>query len=166
MSAAHSNDHAGDEQTATIKPNPLEQFVLLAKLTKGAACCDLIQHALEAPGVYVFGELLAMPNVKEVSPTISYTVYLSHVMPYLFCCMVLLFFSYNLDHIKSIWIHWIFLHSAHIVNTCKIVNKWSSWTRRWSANCNFSPSSQWLPRTNAYHILIYWTNWTLIMYAN
>lgn len=55
--------------TETKKPtvhNPLEQFVLLAKGTKGAACSDLIRTVLEVPGVYVFAELLAQPNVIEV----------------------------------------------------------------------------------------------------
>lgn len=46
--------------------NPLEQYVLLAKSTKGAACLALIKLVLEAPGVHVFGELLDMPNVAEV----------------------------------------------------------------------------------------------------
>lgn len=45
----------------------LEQFVLLAKSTKGAACTELVKQALEAPGVYVFGELLDNPNITEVS---------------------------------------------------------------------------------------------------
>lgn len=46
--------------------NPLEQFVLLAKSAKGAAAVELIKQALESPGVYVFGELLDMPNISEV----------------------------------------------------------------------------------------------------
>ena len=46
---------------------PLEQFLLLAKSTKGAAVVGLIKQVIEAPGVYVFGELLEMPNVQEVS---------------------------------------------------------------------------------------------------
>ena len=46
--------------------NPLEQFVLLAKTAKGAAAVELIKQALEAPGVYVFSELLDMANVQEV----------------------------------------------------------------------------------------------------
>ena len=46
--------------------NPLEQFVLLAKTAKGAAAIELVKQALEAPGVYVFGELLDMPNIQEV----------------------------------------------------------------------------------------------------
>lgn len=51
----------------TASNNPLEQFVLLAKSAKGAACLELIKQVLEAPGVHVFGELLDMPNVIEVS---------------------------------------------------------------------------------------------------
>lgn len=46
--------------------NPLEQFVLLAKSAKGAAAVGLVKQALEAPGVYVFGELLEMSNIQEV----------------------------------------------------------------------------------------------------
>lgn len=50
----------------TFSNNPLEQFVLLAKSAKGAACTELVKQVLEAPGVYVFGELLDMPNIAEV----------------------------------------------------------------------------------------------------
>ncbi|ETN63248.1 COP9 signalosome complex subunit 7 [Anopheles aquasalis] len=46
--------------------NPIEQYVLLAKGAKGAACLELIKQVLEAPGVHVFGELLAMPNIEEL----------------------------------------------------------------------------------------------------
>lgn len=46
--------------------NPLEQFVLLAKTAKGAAALELIKQAIETPGVHVFGELLDMPNIKEL----------------------------------------------------------------------------------------------------
>uniref|UniRef100_A0A2K6S7T1 COP9 signalosome subunit 7A n=2 Tax=Boreoeutheria TaxID=1437010 RepID=A0A2K6S7T1_SAIBB len=47
-----------------------EQFLLLAKSAKGAALATLIHQVLEAPGVYVFGELLDMPNVRELKPGI------------------------------------------------------------------------------------------------
>lgn len=58
----------GDESVVEPKRHdPIEQFILLAKGTRGAACCDLIKTVLEAPGVYVFAELLALPNIKEVS---------------------------------------------------------------------------------------------------
>lgn len=45
-----------------------EQFLLLAKAARGAALASLIHQVLEAPGIYVFGELLDMPAVREVSP--------------------------------------------------------------------------------------------------
>lgn len=56
------------ETVAAEKPsnNPLEQFVLLAKTAKGAAALELIKQAVETPGVNVFGELLDMPNIKEL----------------------------------------------------------------------------------------------------
>lgn len=47
--------------------NPLEQFVLLAKSAKGAAALELVKQTLEAPGVYVFGELLVMPSIQELA---------------------------------------------------------------------------------------------------
>ena len=53
------------EKVATSN-HPLEQFTLLAKSAKGAACVELIKQALESNGVYVFGELLDMPNIAEV----------------------------------------------------------------------------------------------------
>ena len=53
--------------SADKQSNPLEQFVLLAKTAKGAAAVELVRQALEAPHVYVFGELLDMPNMQEVN---------------------------------------------------------------------------------------------------
>lgn len=44
----------------------LEQYVLLAKSARGAGLVALINQALEASGVFVFGELLEMPSVKEL----------------------------------------------------------------------------------------------------
>jgi len=44
----------------------LEQFLLLSKTARGAAAMELIRQALETPGIYVFSELLEMPNIKEV----------------------------------------------------------------------------------------------------
>jgi len=43
----------------------LEQFTILAKSAKGKACELLIQQALEAPNVFVFGELLEMKNLEQ-----------------------------------------------------------------------------------------------------
>ena len=47
--------------------NPMEQFVLLAKTARGAAAVELIRKALEAPNMYVFGELLDMPHIQELN---------------------------------------------------------------------------------------------------
>jgi len=44
----------------------LEPFVLLANGAKGAAAIGLIKQVLEAPGVYVFGELLDHPKIIEL----------------------------------------------------------------------------------------------------
>lgn len=55
----------GSEKQATN--NPLEQFVLLSKGAKGAAAVELVKQVLETPGIYVFGELLDMPNIQELA---------------------------------------------------------------------------------------------------
>ena len=47
----------------------LKGFLLLAKSAKGAACAALIKQVLDHPSVYVFGELLDMPNVQELAGT-------------------------------------------------------------------------------------------------
>lgn len=52
--------------TSEKASNPLEQFVLLAKTAKGAAAIELVKQAIETPDVHVFGELLNMPNIKEL----------------------------------------------------------------------------------------------------
>ena len=44
----------------------LEPFVLLANGAKGAAAISLINQVLEAPGVYVFGELLDHANIADL----------------------------------------------------------------------------------------------------
>jgi len=58
-------------EKAALGVNPLEQFVLLAKTTKGAAAEGLIKQALQAQGVFVFGELLDMQNIKDLENTES-----------------------------------------------------------------------------------------------
>lgn len=45
----------------------LEQFLLLAKTARGPAVVELIKQALDAPGVYVFSELLESECVKELA---------------------------------------------------------------------------------------------------
>jgi COP9 signalosome complex subunit 7 len=44
----------------------LEPFLLLAKSARGAGAAKLIEEAVAAPGVFSFGELLDMPNLKDV----------------------------------------------------------------------------------------------------
>ena len=66
------------EQSTTV--NPLEQFVLLAKNAKGAAAVELIKQALEAPAVFVFGELLDMANIQVVLDCLSTIVMLYYGM--------------------------------------------------------------------------------------
>ncbi|KAF9481225.1 hypothetical protein BDN70DRAFT_992032 [Pholiota conissans] len=45
----------------------LEPFLLMAKSLKGAAAAKLIQDATSAPGVFVFSELLELPNIQELA---------------------------------------------------------------------------------------------------
>eukprot|EP00903_Cladosiphon_okamuranus_P009562 g9104.t1 len=47
----------------------LVQFLVLAKGAKGAACVALIQQVLSNKKLFVFGELLAMPNVQALAGT-------------------------------------------------------------------------------------------------
>ncbi|KAK1225795.1 hypothetical protein PQX77_011244 [Marasmius sp. AFHP31] len=44
----------------------LEPYLLMGKSMKGAAAAKLVQDATSAPGVFVFGELLQLPNVQEL----------------------------------------------------------------------------------------------------
>lgn len=44
----------------------LEPYLLMAKGLKGAAAAKLIQDVTSAPGVFVFSELLELPNIQEV----------------------------------------------------------------------------------------------------
>ena len=47
----------------------LEGYLLLAKGARGLALADLIQKVTAEPGIFTFGELLDLPNVKEVQRT-------------------------------------------------------------------------------------------------
>nr|CAG8644225.1 9435_t:CDS:2 [Entrophospora candida] len=53
----------------------LESFLLLSKSAKGSACVQLIKDALGAPGVYVFAELLDMPNIAKLRNNEQYQPY-------------------------------------------------------------------------------------------
>lgn len=45
----------------------LEPFLLMSKSAKGAAAAKLVQDATAAPGLFVFAQLLELPNIKELS---------------------------------------------------------------------------------------------------
>eukprot|EP01114_Cavostelium_apophysatum_P019874 TRINITY_DN6516_c0_g1_i1.p2 TRINITY_DN6516_c0_g1~~TRINITY_DN6516_c0_g1_i1.p2 ORF type:complete len:280 (+),score=73.07 TRINITY_DN6516_c0_g1_i1:30-842(+) len=47
----------------------LQTYLVLAKNSKGKACTAVIQQALSAPNVFVFGELLENPNVQQLAGT-------------------------------------------------------------------------------------------------
>lgn len=59
---------AGESKGAS---NPLEQFILLSRNAKGSTLTGLINQVLEAPGVFVFGELLETPNIQEVRSNVE-----------------------------------------------------------------------------------------------
>lgn len=45
---------------------PLEQFTLAAQSASGDGCANVVYQAIDAPGVYVFSELLELPSVQAV----------------------------------------------------------------------------------------------------
>lgn len=55
----------------------LEPFLLMAKSVKGAAAAKLIQDATAAPGVFVFGELLELPNIQELAKSDQHSKFYS-----------------------------------------------------------------------------------------
>lgn len=44
----------------------LQPFLLLAKNATGRAAADLVMQATQAPGCYVFAELLEHPNIQAL----------------------------------------------------------------------------------------------------
>ncbi|KAM9979537.1 hypothetical protein ACTFIY_008794 [Dictyostelium cf. discoideum] len=57
------------QQETLTDGNALKQFVVLAKSSKGRAIVSIIEKALNHPSVFVFGELLDMPNVQQLKET-------------------------------------------------------------------------------------------------
>ncbi|ALC40916.1 CSN7 [Drosophila busckii] len=53
----------GDEEPSSNKETYLQQFCVQAKNATGDALLDVIKQVLDAPNVFVFGELLTEPNV-------------------------------------------------------------------------------------------------------
>ncbi|KAI8921897.1 hypothetical protein DFJ77DRAFT_505664 [Powellomyces hirtus] len=66
-----------EEVLASSTSARLDQYVLLSKSAKGAACVQLIQDVLAAPGVYVFSELLETPSVLELATNPAHERYVS-----------------------------------------------------------------------------------------
>ena len=59
----------GDALDQSQKPgngSAISQYILLSKSVTGVAAAELIEQAVDAPGVYVFSELLDMPNIRDV----------------------------------------------------------------------------------------------------
>ncbi|KAI9164443.1 hypothetical protein H9P43_008294 [Blastocladiella emersonii ATCC 22665] len=50
-------------------PAKLVPFLLLAKSSRGAASADLVAKVLEAPGVYVFAELMELAPIQQLATT-------------------------------------------------------------------------------------------------
>ena len=44
----------------------LDGFLVLARASQGQACVMVIKQVLKHPQIFVFGELLSSPNIKEV----------------------------------------------------------------------------------------------------
>ncbi|KAI0085712.1 hypothetical protein BDY19DRAFT_896219 [Irpex rosettiformis] len=55
----------------------LEPFLLMSKSAKGAAAAKLVQDATSAPGVFVFAELLELPNIQELTSSEQHAPYFS-----------------------------------------------------------------------------------------
>lgn len=62
---------ASTTTTAMDSAGKLEPFLLMAKMAKGPAAAKLVHDATAANGVFVFAELLEMPNIQEVRPSSS-----------------------------------------------------------------------------------------------
>ncbi|XP_067950946.1 COP9 signalosome complex subunit 7b-like [Watersipora subatra] len=59
-----------------VVTNPaLEQFLLLAKSTKGAGAVALIKQVLGAPNLYVFSELLECSSIQQLDESPDYKPY-------------------------------------------------------------------------------------------
>lgn len=108
-----SNDEPVAPTNETAR-NQLQQFCLLAKSAHGAAILELIKQVLDTPSIYVFGELLEMPNVVEVCANGYYFIKENFCKMYFFVC------SSKQASMPSITIHSIYLPMAPTNNIFKI----------------------------------------------
>ncbi|KAI1303594.1 COP9 signalosome complex subunit 7a [Halotydeus destructor] len=60
------NEPATEPNQSAAGCGPLEQFIILSKGARGLAAVELIKQVLEHPNIYVFGELLDQPSIKEL----------------------------------------------------------------------------------------------------
>lgn len=72
-----------------VGQSQLQQLCQLAQAAQGNALLDIIKQALDAPAIYVFGELLVLTNVQEVISV--------HLFPSLSL-------SHNVNGILSCWL--------------------------------------------------------------
>jgi len=64
MSTVDSNANSKHQ----IGGNPIETFITQAKLIKDTkSAAELVKHAIEAQGVYVFSEIIDEPTVKQIA---------------------------------------------------------------------------------------------------
>lgn len=64
--------------------DPLEPFLLLGKGVRGAAATKLVLQAIEAPNVFVFGELLQVDGIKELELNDAHSKYWKLLQLYAF----------------------------------------------------------------------------------
>ncbi|PVF97538.1 hypothetical protein CPB86DRAFT_874012 [Serendipita vermifera] len=57
----------------TTYTSRLEPFLLMSKSAKGAAAAKLVQDATAAQGVYVFAQLLDVPNIRDLQNSQEYS---------------------------------------------------------------------------------------------
>ena len=89
MSTTPSN--GSDAKTSSSLPSggsggsaALEQFLILAKTCKGLSAVQLIKQVLESPQIYVFGEFIDLPNVKELTTDGEYSKYYELLLVFAF----------------------------------------------------------------------------------
>ncbi|KAF4623791.1 hypothetical protein D9613_001386 [Agrocybe pediades] len=78
----------------------LEPFLLMAKSLKGAAAAKLIQDATSAPGVFVFSELLELPNIQELEKSEQHQKFFSLLQ--LFAYRTYQDYLQNKDHLPPL----------------------------------------------------------------
>ncbi|XP_074597251.1 COP9 signalosome subunit 7 [Brevipalpus obovatus] len=58
---------SGSEVDSSGAQSSLQQFLALSKSCKGLAAVELIKQVLNHPQIYVFGELLSQPSIKDLA---------------------------------------------------------------------------------------------------